>query len=56
MELTKYSNFFGKIGEKLSLLFVVTMAVAFTNMFNGEIVPFYIKLCNGNYLDCALVI
>ena len=43
MELTKYSNFFGKIGEKLSLLFVVTMAVSFTNMFNGELVPFYIK-------------
>lgn len=27
----------------LSLLYVVSMAVSFTNMFNGELTPFYIK-------------
>lgn len=27
----------------LSVFYVLTMALAFTNMFNGEIVPFYIK-------------
>lgn len=29
--------------SKLSLFYVITMAIAFTNMFNGKIVPFYIK-------------
>ena len=27
----------------LSFLYIISMAISFTNMFNGELTPFYVK-------------